>query len=50
MRKHLIPFFQVWANGKLWGQYLTKEHATEVIERLRRKGQTVTLREGWHTP
>lgn len=42
-----VPKYQVWADGILWGLYLLREHADEVVERLRRKGKTVELRIGY---
>lgn len=42
-----IPRFTVYANGSVWGSYLTREDAEIVAERLKRKGMKVSIREGY---
>ncbi|WP_281783742.1 hypothetical protein [Sinimarinibacterium flocculans] len=40
-----LPTYHVdYANGERHGSYMTKEHADEVADRLKRKGQTVKVK------
>lgn len=40
----------LYANGRKWGAYLTREHAQEAADRLKRRGMKVSIMrgaEGW---